>query len=187
MNPSSLPLRIDCLTSPLWPGTIAMTLCPGRKGTSEAFGRWDRDLTTDLSTIEAWRTAIAISLLENQECAMLGIPHFKEAVAAAGMPWFYLPIRDAGVPARGWEEAWYATGPGVRNALRDGAHERTRCLAGRGDRRRARRAVGDDRDQCAGRVRPCAGGNFGGSPLAHIAYCRRDVRCRDRPCTGFGV
>ena len=38
------PLRIDSVAVPGEPGTIGMSLCPGKKDPYAKFGAWDRDL-----------------------------------------------------------------------------------------------------------------------------------------------
>jgi ADP-ribosyl-[dinitrogen reductase] hydrolase len=55
------PLRIDCVATTITPGTIGMTLCPGRKGPSVAVGAWDRDLGTDLEAVRTWNPDIVIA------------------------------------------------------------------------------------------------------------------------------
>jgi hypothetical protein len=128
----SHPLQIDCVTPPGTTGTIGMTLCPGRKGTSVAGGSWDRDLGLDLQVVRAWRPDIAIALLEDFEYGLLGIPHFRESVLAAGLPWVFLHIVDGGAPDAAFERAWLERGPSVRAILRRGGRVLLHCRAGLG-------------------------------------------------------
>jgi ADP-ribosyl-[dinitrogen reductase] hydrolase len=61
------PLRIDSVAVPGKPGTIGMTLCPGKKDPYAKFGAWDRDLQADLQVIRDWGAAAIVSLMEHSE------------------------------------------------------------------------------------------------------------------------
>ena len=89
---STDPLQIQTVTPAGTPGLIGMTLCPGHKGPSLAVGHWDRDLATDLETIRAWKPDLVITLMQDHEFAVLGVPHFRRDVAASGIPWVFAPI-----------------------------------------------------------------------------------------------
>ncbi len=126
------PLRIATVTPPGTAGTIGMTLCPGRKGTSLEGGAWDRNLGADLEAVRAWKPDIVIALLEDREYAPLGVPDFRRAVAEAGLPWVFAPIRDGGVPGAEFERTWRAVGPRVCDVLRRGGRVLIHCRAGLG-------------------------------------------------------
>jgi ADP-ribosyl-[dinitrogen reductase] hydrolase len=127
------PLRIDCVTPPGTTGTIGMTLCPGRKGSSrDGGGSWDRDLGLDLEIVRTWKPDIVIALLEPFEYAPLGIPTFQQTVIEAGLPWVFLPIRDGGIPDKAFEDEWATVGPTVRAILRRGGNVLIHCRAGLG-------------------------------------------------------
>jgi hypothetical protein len=129
---STDPLQIQTVTPAGTPGLIGMTLCPGHKGPSVAFGRWDRDLATDLETIRAWKPDLAITLMEDHEFAVLGVPHFRRDVAASGIPWVFAPIVDGGIPDAAFERAWLELGPRVRGILRAGGRVLIHCRGGLG-------------------------------------------------------
>lgn len=106
-----------------------MTLCPGRKGSSVAGGRWDRDLGMDLAAIRAWGADLGISLVEEHEFAGLDVRNFRETVAASGIPWAYTPIPDGGVPGATFAKTWVDIGARARNILRRGGRVVIHCRA----------------------------------------------------------
>ena len=126
------PLRIDSLALADRLGTIGMTICPGRKGSSMAGGSWDRDLDADLAVVRAWAPDIIISLLEDHEFSLLGIPEFRNSVESARLPWVFLPIVDGGIPDRTFTDKWSIVGPRTRNILRRGGRVLIHCRAGLG-------------------------------------------------------
>jgi hypothetical protein len=109
-----------------------MTICPGRKGSSAEGGSWDRGLQIDLEAVRAWNPDIVLALLEEHEYAGLGIPHFREAVATAKLPWEFAPIPDGGVPGHEFNLAWRETAPRVRELLQAGGRVLIHCRAGLG-------------------------------------------------------
>ena len=125
------PLRIDALAVPGAPGLIGMTLCPGKKDPYAAFGAWDRDLRRDLQTIGDWGASAIVTLIEEHEFALLGVPDFAKAVGAA-FHWHWLPIADGGVPDAGFERQWQAAGPQLRRRLTVGERVLIHCRAGLG-------------------------------------------------------
>lgn len=77
-NSDTHPLRINGLRLPGLPGEIGMTFCPGKKSDSIYGGRWNRDLEKDISVIRAWGAAAVVTLLEDHEFELLGIPEFPD-------------------------------------------------------------------------------------------------------------
>jgi hypothetical protein len=126
------PLEIQTVTPEGMQGMIGMTLCPGRKGTSLKYGRWERDLASDLDVIRAWKPDLAIALLEDHEFPRLGIPRFRQEIAESGLPWEFAPIVDGGTPDAEFERAWRELGPRARNILRAGGRVLIHCRAGLG-------------------------------------------------------
>jgi hypothetical protein len=126
------PLLIESVTPPGTNAAIGMTLCPGRKGFSQAGGRWERDLALDLEAVRAWRPDLVVALLEDHEYAPLGIASFRDDVLAAGLPWAFAPIPDGGVPGREFDAAWRTLGPRVRDILRADGRVLIHCRAGLG-------------------------------------------------------
>jgi hypothetical protein len=126
------PLQIQTVTPPGTSGLIGMTLCPGNKGPSASYGRWDRDLAADLEVVRTWKPDLVIALLEDYEFAMIGIANFRADVAKSGIPWEFAPIEDGGTPDAEFERTWGELGPRVRNILRNGGRVLIHCRAGLG-------------------------------------------------------
>jgi ADP-ribosyl-[dinitrogen reductase] hydrolase len=126
------PLRIDAVAAPGTAGLIGMTLCPGKKDPYAAFGAWDRDLQADLQVIREWGASAIVSLIEEYEFELLGVPDFEAQVTSA-FRWHWLPIPDGGVPDAGFEEHWTAVaGPDLRDRLAVGERVLVHCRAGLG-------------------------------------------------------
>ena len=130
------PLRIDAVEVPHSGGQIGMTLCPGRRDTLSVKGPWERDLPLDIEAVVAWQPALVITLVEEHEFEMLGVPGFVGAIetacAAAGARWVQLSIRDAGVPDAAFEAAWVGIGAFARATLTTGGRVLLHCRAGLG-------------------------------------------------------
>ncbi|MFB3826996.1 MAG: ADP-ribosylglycohydrolase family protein [Bryobacteraceae bacterium] len=128
------PLRIDGVSVPGSAGVIGMTLCPGKKQWNPASGDWDRDLHVDLAAVVSFGAAALVTLLAPEEFSELSLStaQLSAAVAAAGVEWHHLPIRDAGVPDRGFEELWTYAGLRLRRLLRAGRSIVVHCKGGLG-------------------------------------------------------
>jgi protein-tyrosine phosphatase len=107
------PLRINRLDIPGLPGSFGLTFCPGKKSDSIYGGDWDRDLDKDLAALRDWGASAVLTVLEDHEFALLGVPDFPAAMKAQPFQWHYLNIRDSDVPDDRFESAW----PGVREQL----------------------------------------------------------------------
>lgn len=129
---ASHPLRIDVASIPDGNGSIGMTLCPGRCDRLSVEGAWARNLDADLAVIAAWHPSLVLTLVEEHEFAMLGVPEFASAMLRAGLPWRHLPIRDADVPDASFERAWSTVGAEARRVLLEGGRVLLHCRAGLG-------------------------------------------------------
>ncbi len=125
------PLRIDAVPAPGAAGLIGMTLCPGKKDPYSAFGAWDRDLQADLQVIRDWGASTIVSLLQDHEFALLGLPDFEVQVSGA-FRWLWLPVPDGGVPDDGFEQNWATAGTELRGRLVAGERVLVHCRAGLG-------------------------------------------------------
>lgn len=126
------PLRINTVAAGLAGGLIGLTFCPGKRGAS-VFGRaWQRDLAGDLDVIQAWGPATVVTLIEDHEFAMLGVPTLGAAVLARGLAWLHLPIVDLHAPDARFEAAWPQAGAGLRQQLRAGQRVLVHCRGGLG-------------------------------------------------------
>lgn len=124
------PLRIDSVPVPGRGGAIGMTFCPGKKCMG-ASGYHDRDLGLDLKAIRDWGAEILVSLIEEHEYHKVGIGDFEERMPE-GMLHLQLPIKDASVPGRAWEERWKKEGRLVHSVLRRGGRVCLHCMGGLG-------------------------------------------------------
>ena len=131
----SHPLRIDSV-GVAGGGEIGMTLCPGRRDRLSAQGAWERSLGIDLDAVLAWQPALVVTLVEDHEFGLLGVPQFlvvtREFARAKDLLWAYLPIRDAGVPDDRFESGWLEVGRSARATLRAGGQVLLHCRAGLG-------------------------------------------------------
>ncbi len=125
------PLRIDALPAPGTPGLIGMTLCPGKKDPYAAFGAWNRDLQADLQAIRDWGASTVVTLLQQHEFTLLGLPDFEAQVSSA-FHWHWLPIEDNGIPDAGFEQRWSSVGTELRGRLVAGERILVHCRAGLG-------------------------------------------------------
>lgn len=130
-NSSSDPLRIDELAVPGTRGVIGLTFCPGQRQRGALSGAWERDLDTDLAAIAAWGALAIVNLVEQHEMHELGVADTAERLPA-GIDYFHLPIRDAGIPDAQWEAAWSAHGAVVRERLAAGQKILVHCKGGLG-------------------------------------------------------
>jgi protein-tyrosine phosphatase len=125
----SHPLRIDAMRLEAG-GQIGMTIFPGRIDRLSPDGPWARSIAADLAVIEAWHPALVISLVEDFEFAMLGVPQF--AAEMERFTWRHVPIVDGGVPNEAFEKAWRSVGDEARSALQRGERVVLHCRAGLG-------------------------------------------------------
>ena len=128
----SHPLRIDKLATFGNGGEIGITFCPGKKGPSESDYEWDRDLALDLDAIESWKTAAVVTLIEDAEFEMLGVPSLGLMVLARGIEWHHLPIVDVSPPDSRFEAKWANSGPRLLQLLRSGQRVVVHCRGGLG-------------------------------------------------------
>jgi protein-tyrosine phosphatase len=127
------PLRVNEVIVPGTGGRIGMTLCPGRCEDLSIFeDNWRRDLEADLDAIRRLEPSLLITLNESFEFRLLGVPEFERRLAASGLPWRHLPIRDGGLPDAAFERAWQTVGREARDALRAGRLVVLHCRAGLG-------------------------------------------------------
>lgn len=93
---TSHPLRIDAVDVPGTGGQIGMTLFPGRRDRLSVDGPWERDVAADLAAVRAWKPAIVLSLVQESEYELLGVPafasHMQSASAAGKFTWLHLSM-----------------------------------------------------------------------------------------------
>jgi ADP-ribosyl-[dinitrogen reductase] hydrolase len=126
------PYAIDAL--PVAGGRIGLCCCPGHRLTPRFVSPSLVDLATDLDTIVAFGATHLVTLMEAGEMGQIGLDpeRFGQAVAACGLEWLHLPIRNLSVPAPDWETGWAAAGAGLRRRLGSGGSFVMHCYAGLG-------------------------------------------------------
>ena len=124
------PLRIDDL--PLGNGRLGITFCPGKKGESVFGAAWDRDLSLDIDTVKGWGANTVLSLIEDHEFEMLGVPELGEAVKARGIEWVHFPIRDLDIPEADAMGTWAAISVQIHATLERGGRVLVHCRGGLG-------------------------------------------------------
>ena len=115
--------RISWLRHHSFAGAIGLTRLPGA---------WFNSLETDLEAIRASGASTLVSLVGDPELGRTGAEDFGASVAAAGLAWHHLPIRDFGVPDAPFETAWAVSGPALRQRLAAGEKVVLHCFAGLG-------------------------------------------------------
>lgn len=128
----SHPLRIDEIQAGGAGGLIGITFCPGKRG--DAFGgyRWERSLSADLDAIMRWGPSVMLTLIEDHEFSMLGVPTLGDEARGRGIRWLHMPITDVQPPDARFEACWAAHGLAVLDALRSGARVLVHCRGGLG-------------------------------------------------------
>lgn len=128
----SHPLQIPFVTAGEGKGRIGISFCPGKWQPNAMTGAWARELDVDLETIAAWGAKAVVTLVETHELIALRVEGLGTSVAAYGMRWFHLPIRDVSAPGSSFEEAWAAAGSQLRDILIDGGDVFVHCKGGLG-------------------------------------------------------
>ncbi|WP_116475337.1 phosphatase domain-containing putative toxin [Zobellella maritima] len=116
-------------THPVWyintpqPGRLALTPCPGTKGTS---------LTDSLTQLHDNGAAAVISLTTEAELAEKDLTQLPELVTALGMRWLHLPIYDEETPDVVCEAKWQANKTAMLTLLAHGKDVAIHCMGGSG-------------------------------------------------------
>lgn len=116
----------------LGPARLGMSHCPGRLGFNALGQGRQRDLAADLHAIAHWGAQHVLSLVQAHEFAALGVPGFGDALAAAGLGWWHVPIADMRTPDAATLAAWRRQRPALVAALQLGQPVLVHCAAGLG-------------------------------------------------------
>jgi len=116
------------------PGRLGLTFAPGKKGEGLVTGAtWDRDVATDLDRLRHHHgTDVLVSLMEDFEYSMLGIPDLFEEARARGIEVIRLPIVDTSVPKPSDLPAVRELVQRIRDALSAGRNVVIHCRGGQG-------------------------------------------------------
>jgi len=126
------PLRIDEVQVGAGLGTIGITFCPGKCGDSARGFRWERDLSADLDVIVRWGARDLVTLIEDHEFEMLGVPPLGDEARARGLKWHHLPIVDIEPPDQRFRLAWVNVGTELTATLQAGGKVVVHCRGGLG-------------------------------------------------------
>lgn len=129
---ASHPLGIDAVRLPAGQGWIGLSQCPGACDDGLSNGPWRRDVALDVAAIGAWGARAVVSLIEPHEYALLKVEALGEALEAAGLDWYPLPIPDMRAPDWRFSLRWGYAGPRLRRLLRAGGRLHIHCRAGLG-------------------------------------------------------
>jgi protein-tyrosine phosphatase len=113
-------------------GSIGVTFCPGKCGTSLYGHRWERDLDSDLETIQRWGAQVVLTLIEDFELNALKVAGRGEKVRRRGMRWLHMPIVDVSVPSQSFEKQWCEELPQLLSTLNGGGKTLVHCKGGLG-------------------------------------------------------
>lgn len=128
----SHPLRINSLRIPSLPGELGLTFCPGKQGDAIYGGRWERDLLKDLEVVRNWGPAAVVTLLEEHEFNLLGVPKFPGVMKAQEFLWLLLRIQDSDIPREAFEQAWPSAKAQLLAILKGGGRVLIHCRGGLG-------------------------------------------------------
>jgi len=103
-------------------GTLALSPVPGRT----------RHYATDRERLLAWRPALVVTMTELAELARKGAGGLPDDLAAAGIVWRHLPVRDFGTPDPATNAAWPAIAAEVMAMLAGGGRVLIHCYGGCG-------------------------------------------------------
>jgi len=127
------PLRIDSVLVPGVSGRIGLTFCPGKITEGLYSGIWERDLVTDINAVKTWGGKVLISLMEDHEFSLLGVPDFASVLPSVkGLEWLHLPIKDMQIPDGQFEKNWDTIGADIHKRLSDGDSIVIHCRGGLG-------------------------------------------------------
>ena len=121
------PIRLDRVPIAGRPGTLSLTLCPGKKDAA-----WCRDLAIDLAALRAAGVHRIVYLLEDDELRLLGVPEYRRSVIGAGIVPHGLPIPDGGTLGPGGFDRMLDTVNLIRARLSLGEHVVVHCRGGLG-------------------------------------------------------
>lgn len=100
MTSETDPIRVDWITTALWPGRLGLTFAPGKKGASvlQAGVVHDRDLAADIDRLAQQGVNTLAPLIEEHEFDLLGISEYHMLVQERGLTVLACPIRDRAIP-----------------------------------------------------------------------------------------
>jgi len=126
-----LPLKIDTVAAPSFPGLIGISACPGMKEFS-TLDLYDDRIENDLQCISNWGASVVVNLLEMQEIIMLGTAALPARILSRRMTFLHLPMANNLLPDASFEENWRNKRSRLLESLRDGERILIHCKEGVG-------------------------------------------------------
>jgi protein-tyrosine phosphatase len=91
-NSDNNPLRIDTVDFPA--GQAGIALCPGKYDDYARTGPCHRDVGKDLAQIKNWGAKIIVTLMEEDEMALLRVSHLPRTARELNLSWWHFPLPD---------------------------------------------------------------------------------------------
>ena len=118
------------------PGSMGLTFCPD-KVHHGIYGKWDRDLESDIEVIQKWGANIWVNTMEIADMVSVGIdPEEFESTIQRKIPnicYIHFPIVDGSIPDFVSSIYWLdVLSPDLQNHLRDGKKILIHCRGGLG-------------------------------------------------------
>ena len=126
----SHPIRVAELS--VGNGVLGLTFCPGKHGNSLFGEPWARDLSLDLSALDAWGASALVTLMEPHEFDLLRVSDLGTMTERAGMDWIHLPIPDVSIPGQEFPWIWSNLTKSLQRRLKDGEKIILHCRGGLG-------------------------------------------------------
>ena len=128
------PISVDLLSDDEvgTPGRLGMTFAPGMWAGSVR-GRWERDLTVDMRTLEKeHETNVLVSLMEDHEYRGYRIPELLEQESIGNIEILRFAIEDMGVPREAESERFQTFVQDVVRRLEEDQNVVVHCRGGLG-------------------------------------------------------
>ncbi len=117
-------------------GRLGLGCCPGHRLAPSPLSvrRAAGSLKEDLKLIAAWKPNVVLSLMEEEELALVGAPTelLAEELKQHGVAWHHLPICDMDAPDERFETAWVDLWPQLDELFRNKGRAFIHCYAGLG-------------------------------------------------------
>ena len=124
------PLQIDWITSKKFQGKIGITFCPGKYQPVSWSGGWNRNLETDIQTIEDTGATTIVSLVEDYEMKVLRVPTLGDSIQERGINWIHMPFEDTTAPNSEWMEDFDSCAPSIISSIKNGDYVIVHCKGG---------------------------------------------------------
>jgi protein-tyrosine phosphatase len=124
-------LFIDSVELPRTGGHIGMTSCPGKQDEFFLEPQAQR-LEADVRAIREWGASVVVTLIDDNEIEALQVRDLGATLAAQGLRWLHLPIRNRALPGPEFEEQWSRAGKELRAILEEGGRILLHCREGVG-------------------------------------------------------